>query len=237
MGGRKDLAESKAKILAYKLGNPRTYVPNPKRNFPVVSRFVDPVTPKPRQTSFFDWKPAEPKVVQTPAPTPVRRSTVKTVRKGRAVQATITVKVCECGTPISARAKQCAPCSVKYRTGNSTVCPKCKGTKHRQAKHCMDCAERKPRSMDRYTCPQCGGTKAKGSKLCNPCRYPKTTCACGAEAKVKGMCRRCHAREYRRTHGEHINAQRKTGTCIDCGKAITKGSTRCGHCSQVAWQA
>jgi len=60
MAGTYDMSKSKQKILAYKLGNPKTYVPNPK--FEVTSRFVPaPVIPKPRQTVFYDWKPKDTK--------------------------------------------------------------------------------------------------------------------------------------------------------------------------------
>ena len=146
MVGPKDMSKSKAKILAYKLGNPKTYTPI--HNFPVTSRFVPaPVIPKPRQTVFFNWKAAESKGMQSPEVTTTRRSNVKTVRKPRAYVKHITVRVCECGEPISPMAKQCRQCYDKGRATDKRVCPICAGTKGPQAKQCRSCQieERKAR--------------------------------------------------------------------------------------------
>jgi hypothetical protein len=166
------LADSKAKILGYELGNPKTYVVNPKVNFPVTSRYVDaPVIPKPRQTVFYNWKPAEPKVVRTPKAKPAKRLDSKTVTKPRVLLHVVNVTVCACGTPISqASTGMCLDCSNRSRnTGRyTTVCPTCKGIKAKQAKQCRPCAD-KARTTHTTVCPRCGGTKVGQAKHCKPC--------------------------------------------------------------------
>jgi len=135
------MAEAKAKILGYKLGNPKTYIPNPK--FEVTSRFVEPFTPKPRQTVFFNWKPADPKPMHTPTPNAAKRSNSKTVTKPRAVVHVVNVRVCACGTPISHVSKgMCRTCANKARnTGMyTTVCPICEGSKNKNSQLCRPCA-------------------------------------------------------------------------------------------------
>lgn len=144
-----------------------------------------------------------------------KSSNVNTVPKPRARQDVVTVYVCECGAPISRYSTHCRACANRARVyvkAPKPVCPTCVGTKNKQSKQCRSCYNKKTVKTP----------KPKTVKQ-------PTLCECGQRAVAKGLCNMHYARVYRKTHKEA-----KTNTCMDCGKAVTRKSLRCGSCANKA---